>query len=160
MSHPALGLPPTDMTAGFPAAADRLVGASPRLGARALEIAVAADPSLLERHGQDGLRLLLRDTQVFIDRLGLSLASGDPKFARDWADQVAVLYRRRQVPMDDLVALAEGLRQASETVVAPGERAPLDSAIDEVVRIFGLYRRIAGDARARNRILRFIYKGA
>jgi hypothetical protein len=148
------------MTAGFPAAAERLVGASPRLADRALEIAFAADPSLLERHGQDGLRLLLRDTQVFIDRLGLSLASGDPSFARDWADQVAVLYRRRQVPMDDLIAIAEGLRKASETVVAAAERAPLDDAIDEAVRIFGAYRRIAGDARKRSRLLRLIYKGA
>lgn len=148
------------MTAGSPAAAERLVGASPRLADRALEIAFAADPSLLERHGQDGLRLLLRDTQVLIDRLGLSLASGDPSFTRDWADQVAVLYRRRQVPMDDLIAIAEGLRKASETVVPAAERSPLDDAIDQAVRVWGAYRRIAGDARKRNRLLQLIYKGA
>lgn len=160
MSHPALGLPPTDMTAGLPAAADRLVAATPRVGARALVIALDADPTLRERHGEDGLRHLLRDTEIFIDRLARSVSSGDPKFTREWAEQVAILYRRRRVPMDDLVALAEGLRTASEAVLAPGERAFLDAGIDEAVRVFRWHRRIAGDARKRNPILRFIYKGA
>jgi hypothetical protein len=130
------------------------------LAGRALEIACAADPSLLERHGQDGLRLLLRDTQGFVDRLGASLASGDPGITRAWADQVAVLYRRRQVPMDDLIAIAQGLREASETVVPATERQPLDDALDQAVVVFRSYRGIAGDARKRNRLLRLLYKGA
>ena len=145
MSHPSLGLPPTDMTAGFPAAAARLVGASDRVGARALEIAVAADPTMRERHGEVGLQKLLRDADGFIERLARSLASADPSFVRDWADQVG---------------LAEGLRLATKSVLAPGERGPIDEAIDEAVAVFRKYRRIAGDARRRNRILQLLYKGA
>ncbi len=160
MSHPSLGLPPTDMTAGFPAAAARLLGAADRISARALEIAVAADPTMRERHGDVGLQKLLRDSGGFIERLARSLASADPGFVREWADQVAPLYRRGRVPMDDLIGLAEGLRLATKSVLAPGERGPIEEALDEAVVVFRKYRRIAGDARRRNRILQFIYKGA
>ena len=38
--------------------------------------------------------------------------------------------------------------------------AVVNAAIDEAVRIFRWNRRIAGDARKRNRILQFFYKGA
>lgn len=160
MSHPSLGLPPTDMTAGFPAAAARLAAAADRVGARAVEIALDADPTIRERHGDVGLQKLLRDSGVLIERLSRSLASADPRFVRDWADQVAPVYRRARVPMDDLIALAEGLRLATKNVLAPGERGPVDEALDEAVTVFRKYRRIAGDARRRNRILQFIYKGA
>ena len=148
------------MTAGFPAAAARLTTAADRVAARALEIAVAADPTMRERHGEVGLQKLLRDCAGFIDRLAKSLASADPGFVRDWADQVAPVYRRGRVPMDDLIGLAEGLRLATQSVLAPGERGPVDEALDEAVTVFRKYRRIAGDARRRNRILQFIYKGA
>ncbi len=148
------------MTAGFPEAAKRLATSSSRVGSRALEVAIASDPTLQVRLGEVGLRQLLRDTQIYIDRLTLSLASADPAFARDWATEVVPIYRRRQVPMDDLIALSEGLRRASEIVVAPGERAPLDMAIDAAIDVFRHHRRIGGDARRRNPILRFLYKGA
>ncbi len=160
MSHPALGLPPTDMTAGDPDAARRLAASAERVSARALEIAVAADPTMRERHGEVGLQKLLRDGGVFVEVLSRSLASSDPRFVRDWADQVAPVYRRGRVPMDDLIGLAEGLRLATKSVLAPGERGPVDEALDEAVTVFRKYRRIAGDARRRNRILQFIYKGA
>jgi hypothetical protein len=160
VSHPSLGLPPPDMTAGFPAAAARLVAAAPRVGARALEVAIADDPTLRERHDEIALRRLLRDTEVYIERIARSLASNDPGFVRDWADQVAPVYRRRRVPMDDLVRISEGLRLATKSVLAPGERGPVDEALDAAVSVFRKYRRIAGDARKRNRILAFIYKGA
>ena len=148
------------MTAGFPAAAARLVAAAPRVGARALEIAVADDPTFSERHDELALRRLLRDTEVYIERLARSLASDDPSFVREWADQVAPLYRRRRVPMDDLVRISEGLRLSTKSVVAPAERGALDAALDEAVATFRRYRRIAGDARKRNRVIQFIYKGA
>lgn len=148
------------MTAGFPEAANRLTTSSSRVGSRALEIAVASDPTIQERLGEVGLRQLLRDTQIYIDRLALSMASADPAFAREWATEVVPIYRRRQVPMDDLIVLSEALRRASQIVVAPGERAPLDGAIDAAIDVFRHHRRIGGDARKRNRILRFLYKGA
>jgi hypothetical protein len=36
----------------------------------------------------------------------------------------------------------------------------MDAAIDAAVKVFRYYRRIAGDARTRNRILAALYKGA
>ncbi len=160
VSHPSLGLPPIDMTAGFPDAANRLRAVAPRVSARALEIAVDADPTLTERHDEVALRNLLQDTEAFVERVCRSLASGDPSFVREWADMTAPVFRRRQVPMDDLRAIAEGIRRASESVLAPGERGPVDEALDEAERVFRRYRQIAGDARRRNRIIQAIYKGA
>lgn len=148
------------MTAGFPQAARRLIQARDRVAARALEVALAADPTLHERYDEVGLRLLLRDAVGAIDELAKSLASNDPGFLSGWADQVAPIYRRRRVPMDDLIALAEGIRLATKSVIAPGEREPIDIALDQAIAVFRKYRRLAGDARKRNRILQFIYKGA
>ena len=148
------------MTAGFPAAAERLMAARERVGARALEIAIADDPTFRDRYDEIGLRHLLRDTEVYIDRLAKSLASDDPSFARLWADQAAPLYRRRRVPMDDMVRISEGLRLATRVVLAPGERGPVEAALDEAIGSFRRFRRIAGDARKRNRLLQFLYKGA
>jgi hypothetical protein len=148
------------MTAGFPAAAARLLAARDRVAARALEVAAAADPTMAERHGEVGLQKLLRDCDGFIDRLAMAVASADPEFVRAWADQVAPVYRRGRVPMDDLIGLAEGLRLATRSVLAPGERGPVDESLDQAVIVFRKYRRIAGDARRRNRLLQFIYKGA
>lgn len=160
MSHPSLGLPPPDMTAGFPEAATLLTQSRDRVAARALELAIVADPTLRERYDEVGLRLLLRDAAGAVDELAKSLASADPSFVSEWADQVAPIYRRRRVPMDDLIRLAEGLRLATNSVVAPGERGPIDVALDQAIVVFRKYRRLAGDARKRNRILQFIYKGA
>jgi len=148
------------MTAGFPDAAARLVAARERVGARALEIAIANDPTFRERYDEVALRQLLRDTDVYIDRLAKSLSISDPSFARTWADAAAPLYRRRRVAMDDLVRISEGLRLAVRSVLAPGEREPVEVALDEAIASFRRYRRIAGDARKRNRLLLFLYKGA
>lgn len=160
MSHPTLGLPPRDLTAGFPAAAERLRAASERLGTRALEIALERDPSMRERHDELALRKLLHDTGVYIERIARSVASNDPYFTREWADWVAPVFRRRRVPMDDLITLSESLRQAMLSVLAPDERASADAALDAAIGVFRWYRRIAGDARKRNRLLAAIYKGA
>ena len=148
------------MTAGFPAAAARLLAATARVGARALEVAIADDPTFRDRHDELALRRLLRDTEIYIDRLAKSLASADPSFTREWADQVAPVYRRRRVSMDDMVRISEGLRLAVKGVLAPAERPPVDLALDGAIASFRRFRRIAGDARPRNRLLQFIYKGA
>lgn len=160
MPHPALGLPPRDERRGFPAAADRLRGAHARLGARALEFAVDADPTMVERHDELALRRLLRDTEIFVERIGLSIAANDPYYLREWADWISPVYRRRRVPMDDVILIAEGLRRACASVLAPEELEPAERAIDEAIKVFRWYRRLAGDARRRNRILHAIYKGA
>lgn len=160
MSHPSLGLPPRDRRAGFPEAADRLRAVRARLGVRALEIAVERDPTLTDRHDELGLRHLLRDTEIFVDRIALSVATDDPSPMVEFADQVVPLYRRRRVPMDDLVQLSEGLRSAMAPFLVGPEADPMNSAIDAGIAVMRWNRRIAGDARKRNRLLEAIYKGA
>jgi hypothetical protein len=159
VSHYALGLPEPDMRAGFPDAAARLRAARERLGTRALEDALQRDPTLRERLGETGLRALLRDTGIYLERVARAVASGDPGQVREWADWVAPVYRRRHVPMDDLVALSEGIRRAVASLLSPEEMVPADAALDEAIATFRWYRRIAGDARRRNRVLAAIYRG-
>jgi hypothetical protein len=160
VSHPSLGLPPPDPTAGFPEAAGRLDAKRSRLAARALEIAVENDPTFRERYDELGLRRLLHDAEVLLQEVARCVASGDPSPMRTFADWVAPVYRRRSVPMDDLVQLSEGIRAAAATVVSGPELQPLHDAIDGVIEGFRWHRRIAGDARKRNRLLQAIYKGA
>ena len=160
MSHPSLGLPPLDETAGFPSAATRLRNDRRRLGQRTLEIAVDRDPLFRERHDELALRKLLRDTEIFIDRLAISIAANDPSPMREFADQVVPLYRRRKVPMDDLIKLDEALRAAAAPYLSGEEAAPMHAALDAANAVFKWHRRIAGDARKRNKLLQAIYKGA
>lgn len=160
VTHPTLGMPPTDLRAAHPAAAEEIRRARARLAARALEVAVDHDPTLATRHDEAGLRALLADAEVELDRIALAVASGKSRYVSDWAEWVAPLYRRRRVPMDDLINLSEGLRRSIRGVLGPDEVAAADHAIDEGVRVFRWHRRLAGDARKRNRLLQLIYKGA
>ena len=160
VSHPSLGLPPLDETAGFPAAAARLRAATAEVGRRALEAATNGDPTLAERLGETGLRQLLRDTEVWVDRIALSVAAGEPEPMRAFAEQIAPPYRRRRVSMEDATKLAEGFRSAVRSVLTPTEQPAADAALDAAIAVFAWHRRIAGDARKRNRILQAIYKGA
>ena len=77
-----------------------------------------------------------------------------------FADLVAVRYRKRKIAMDDVVTLCEGLRRAAAAVLEASALPALDAAIDEGITVFRWHRRLAGDARKRNPILAFIYKGA
>lgn len=160
VTHPTLGHPPTDFRAGFPAAADELRRSRGRIAARALEYAVDGDPSLVTRFDEAGLRGLLADVEVELERVALSVASAEPRFVAEWAELVAPLYRRRRVPMDDLINLSEGLRRSARGVLGPAEAALADAAIDEGVRVLRWHRRLAGDARKRNPLLQLLYKGA
>ena len=160
VSHPSLGLPPIDRTAGLPPAAARVNAARERLAARALEIAIDRDPTLRERHDELALRRLLRDTAVLIDRVVDALAVGSPEPARTFADAVPPAYRRRKVPMDDLINLSQSIRDATGSVLSVGDMDPVDAAVEAMIERFRWHRRIAGDARKRNRLLQAIYKGA
>ena len=55
---------------------------------------------------------LLRDTEIYIDRLAESLASGDPSFAPRMGRPVARYTAGAEIAMDDMVTLCEGLRRA------------------------------------------------
>jgi hypothetical protein len=159
VSHPSLGLPPLDLTAGFPEAAERIRVARERLAARALSVAMDADPTVRDRYDETGQRQLLRDASLLAERVALCVAAADPLPAREYADWTAPLYRRRRVPMDDLVALCEGLRVALPSVLAPAEMAAASGALDAAIEVYRWHRRLAGDARKKNAFLQFLYKG-
>lgn len=160
MSHPSLGLPPIDRTSSLPPAAARLDGQRDRLAARGLEIAIDRDPTIRERYDEIRLRQLLRDTGALFDRIVDAVALDDPEPARVYAEAVPPAYRRRKVPMDDLINLTNSLREAIGTVLSRDEMAIVDAACDAMIEPFRWHRRIAGDGRKRNRLLQAIYKGA
>ena len=119
-----------------------------------------ADASIDERYDESGLRHLLRDAELLLERVALAVESGDPASAHDYAEWTAPVYRRRGVPMDDVVALCEGLRAAVPTVLAPGEMPAASEALDAAIEVYRAHRRLAGDARKRNAFLQLLYKGA
>ena len=123
-------------------------------------MAIERDPTFRDRYDELGLRRLLRDTEPMIDRLAYGLDYGDPNGLAAWADWVVPVYRRRRVQLDDVIGLCEGLRLASASVLAPAERPAAELQIDNAIGVLRWHRRLAGDARKRNRLLQFIYKGA
>lgn len=160
MSHPSLGLPPRDLRAGDPTSAAALKAGGARFRTRSMEAALDLDPTLKDRHDDLVRESLLADLEAFVDRLVTSVASGDPHAMATFADLVSVRYRKRKIPMDDLVTLCNGLRRAAAAVVEPTAMPPIDAALDEAIAVFKWHRRLAGDARKRNPFLAFIYKGA
>lgn len=160
MSHPSLGLPPRDLSAGDPAAAAMLRSGGPRFRARAFAAALDIDPTLADRHDQLVRDALQADLEAFVDRLAVAVGSGDPRAMATFADLVAVRYRKRKVAMDDVVTLCEGLRRAAAAVVEPSGLESIDAAIDAGIEVFRWHRRLAGDARKRHPLLAYIYKGA
>lgn len=160
MSHPSLGLPPLDLNAGYPADAAAIRTAAPRLAARALERALDVDPTFRDRYSDLALRELLADTEALAERLALAVASGDATVMGAFADMLAPRYRKRSVPLDDIVVLCEGLGSGLATVVTPAAVTVVDAAVAGAVKALRWHRRLAGDGRKRNPIIQFIYKGA
>ncbi len=159
MPHPSLGLPPLDLTAGFPAAAERIRVARSRLATRALQVALTESRDMRARYDEDGLRLLRNDAELLADRVAVGVASNVPDVGREYAEWTAPVYRRRKVPMDDLIALCVGLHQALPDVLSDEEMVPADATLDAAIKVFRWHRRLAGDARKRNALLQLLYKG-
>jgi hypothetical protein len=153
-------MPPPDLRAGDPAAAAALRRGGARFRARAFQAALDIDPTLVDRYDDLARQSLLSDLEAFVDRLVTAVSSADPRAMATFADLVAVRYRKRKVPMDDLVTLCEGLRRAGAAMVEPDSVPAIDAALDEAITVFKWHRRLAGDARKRNAFLAFIYKGA
>ncbi len=160
MSHPSLGLPPIDKISALPPSAARVEAARGRIAARALEIAIDRDPTMRERHDEYATRRLLRDTTVLIDQVVAAMASGDPGPARAFADATPPAYRRRKVPMNDLILICECIRAAIGAMLATADMGSVDAALEAMIERFKWHGRIAGDGRRKNRLLQAIYKGA
>jgi hypothetical protein len=112
-----------------------------------------------DRYDEAGLRRLLRDAALLAERVALSVETGDPGLAREYAEWTAPVYRRRATPMDDVIALCEGLRVALPSVLPPSDLEPPGDALDAAIGVFRWHRRIAGDGRRKNAFLQFLYKG-
>jgi hypothetical protein len=160
VSHPSLGLPPRTTTTAWSDVARHIRDSGPQLAARALAVAMDSDPTLRERYDDIGLRERLRDAELLAERIATAVAEDDPGVAGEYADWTSPVYRRKRVPLDDLINLCEGLRAAIAGASAPPVAAAADAAIDAAIAKFKWHRRIAGDARKRNRLLQLIYKGA
>ena len=130
------------------------------LASRALESAVERDPTMMTRYDELALRERLHDAALLADRIALSVAAGDPAPAREYADWTAPAYRRKRVPLDDIINLLEGLRSALPSVVDGQADADGNAAIDAAIAVYRWNRRLAGDARKRNAFLQLLYKGA
>lgn len=159
MPHPTLGLPPRSLTAGYPAAAERLRARRVQLAEQALAAALRRDPSFDDRYDEIGKRRLLRDTESYIEPVARSIAGDDPHWAASWAEMAAPVFRRRRVPMRDLVTISESLRAILPSVLSPDEQRPANDALDAAIKVFRWHGRIGGD-HSRGRLIDAIYKGA
>jgi putative N-acetylmannosamine-6-phosphate epimerase len=160
VSHPTLGLPPRDINAGHRRDADALREADALVAVRALEAVVGLDPTFRDRYSDVELRKLLADLEAMVHPLATAVSTNDPGQMARWAEMVAVRYRKRGVPMDDVVTMCEGLRRSAATVVEPVAMGAVDTALDACIAVLRWHRRLAGDARKRNPLLAFLYKGA
>lgn len=148
------------MTAGDPMSAAALRREHRRIGERALAFAIESDPSFTDRHDEVALADLRLDVDSFVNRLADAVAANQPGRLSRWAENVVPRFRKKAVSMDDLTLLFEGLRRAAPAAVLPDGMPIVDASVAEAIAVFKWHRRLAGDARPRNPILDFIYKGA
>jgi hypothetical protein len=158
MSHPALGLPPSDATAGHPAIAARLRGAD-RLPVTALEAALRVDPTLRERHDELTLRRFLRDYDRHIEQLARAVETGEVRFVVEYGETLVPIYRRRHVRMNDVVSLLRGLEEAAVALGPASDAAAVRQPIGAWVERMRHHRRLPGDHKG-NAAVRFVWKAA
>jgi hypothetical protein len=157
--HPNLGLAPIDLTAGHPDAAEKIRSNAPRLSAGALESALIAEPTIRARNDEAGLRRLLRDAELMVDRLAYCLASADDRWLVEYAEWIVPIYRRRGVPLADLSAVCAGLRETVGPQLKPDELAVATRSLDAAIAVFTRDGRLAGDAHKRNALWKWLYRG-
>jgi len=118
------------------------------------------DPDFRARYSDLALRQLLADAEALALALATAVASDDPKVFGALAEQLSPRYRKRHVPLDDVILLCEGLRFGAAATTSPAARASIDAAVDAAAAALRWHRRLGGDARKRNAFIAFIYKGA
>ena len=159
MPHPSLGLPPRDVTAGHPAAAARLRGSRSRLARLALENTLRDAPRVGDTYDEVALRLFMRDLERHVEQLARAMETGDAYFVASYGEWLVPVYRRRQVPMKDVIAQLRGLQKAASTVLTPAESEIAATYFDRWVKRLEFHRRLPGDHKG-NAVVRFFWKGA
>jgi hypothetical protein len=159
MSHPALGLPPADPSAGRTDAAARLRRERGRIAPLALKAAIGVDPTLSARYDETMLRRFLRDHEQHLEQLARALETGEERFVTEYAEWLVPIYRRRHVPVKDSATLLIGLRQAAAAVLAPEDGQALGLLIEAWLKRLRFHRAIPGDHKGSS-VTRLIWKGA
>jgi len=157
--HPNLGLAPFDMTRGFVAAAARVRSQKIDIASRALGVAVAADSSFRDRYDDAGLRRLIRDGSLLVERLATSLAANDVRWMAEYCEWVVPIYRRRRIALADLAAVARGIGESLPADLTDEERGCATRAIDAADVVLRRNGRVAGDRHKRRPLLRWLYRG-
>ena len=157
--HPNLGLPPLDLTAGFPAAAAALRRNRSAIAAAALQAVVAHEPEFADRFDQVGLRQLLADAEVLIDRLAISVASNDPRPMAEYAEWIDPIFRRRRVSLWDLAALCAAIRDTAAPRLDEAAAASLTRALNAAIEVLRKNGRLGGDTHKRDALLQWLYRG-
>jgi len=146
--------------AGHATAAATLRTDRERLAGRVLEAFVDDDPTARERYDELAMRRLLRDVGTMLDQLSGALATADSTAFLSWCEALVPVYRRRDVPMDDLARLTSLLSKAAASVLPLEAASAAATVLEAAGRGFTANRRLGGDAKKRNPVVAFIYKGA
>jgi hypothetical protein len=154
-----LGLPPRDRTAGHPDAATRLRASRVRLGQIALETTVRNAPRFAASYDELAMRRFLRDYDRHIEQLARGVETGDPYYTAMYGEWLVPVYRRREVPMKDVMALVGGLREAAATVLTPEESEAAQPLFEAWMAKLKHHGRLQGDHQG-NKVVRFFWKGA
>lgn len=159
MSHPSLGLPPPDTSAGHPEAAARIREQRLALGRLALERALQLDPSLATRYDEYALRRFLRDYEQHMRQVARALETGDDYYVTQYGEWLAPIYRRREVPMRDFATLVRALADVCGSVLSPDDAKLVGKLVVRWLARLKFHGRLPGD-HAGNPIVRFFWKGA
>ena len=159
MHHPSLGLPPSDPSAGLPAAAATLRANRERIARTALRETIRMSPGFDERYDEQMLRLMLRDFDRHIEQLARALETGEDGYVTNYGEWLVPIYRRRRIPMNDLTMMLGGLKRAVAAVLSPSDNEVAHEMLHQMVVRLMHHRRLPGDHKG-NSIIRFFWKGA
>lgn len=159
MSHPLLGLPPSDPFAGHPDAAARLRAGRARIAELSLAAALHIDPTLRTRHDELTLRKVLRDYDRHIEQLARALETGESRFVAMYGEQIIPTYRRRGIRANDHITFIHGLREAAQGVVPAEAAEALATHVAAWTAQVRRHARLPGDHKG-NAFVRHIWKGA
>ena len=158
MPHPALGLPPSDATAGRPDVAARL-RRDARLATTALDAAFRVDATLPQRYDELMLRRFLRDYGRHIEQLARAVETGEDRFVIVYGETLVPTYRRRKVRMNDVVSLLRGLEEAAVGTGPAADAEVIREPMGAWIERMRHHRRLPGDHKG-NAAVRFVWKGA
>ena len=147
------------MTAGYPAAAEKVRGDMLKISAGALEAAVKADPTIRARYDDAALRQLLRDGELLVERLSMCLGSDTVRWLSEYAEWIGPIYRRRRVPLGDLSAICAGILETVEPMLNPAELEVASRALEAAMAVFKRNSRLGGDRHKRNALWKWMYRG-